>query len=256
MYVPKHHEETDISVLHALVRSHPLGAWVTQGDGELLVNHIPFLLESSRGEHGTLVGHVARANRVWLSFSTTVNSVVIFQGPETYITPSWYPSKQTHGKAVPTWNYAVVHAHGLPLVIEDRDWLLQHITHLTDTNERDQALPWKVSDAPQEFTERLMNAIVGIEIPITKLVGKWKVSQNRPDADKLGVVAGLLTRGDRPVQRNGCVGEQACLIRCGDLTLPSGKRHKRLPGAHCRLMDNVDPSFAQEKHNVRQNRAI
>ena len=196
MHVPKHHEETDLTVLHALVKSHPLGAWVTQGDGELLANHIPFLLDPSRGEHGTLVGHVARVNRVWQSFSTTVNSVVIFQGPEAYITPSWYPSKHAHGKAVPTWNYAVVHAHGLPRAIKDRDWLFQHITQLTDTHEGDQALPWKVSDAPQDFTERLLSAIVGIEIPITKLVGKWKVSQNRPEPDKLGVVAGLLARDD------------------------------------------------------------
>ena len=196
MHVPKLHEETDIAVLHTLVRSHPLGAWVTHGDEELLANHIPFLLDSSRGEHGTLVGHVARANPVWHSFSTTVASVVIFQGTETYITPSWYPSKHAHGKAVPTWNYAVVHAYGVPRAIEDRDWLFQHVTQLTDTHEREQALPWKVSDAPQDFTEHLMNAIVGIEIPITKLIGKWKVSQNRPEPDKLGVVTGLLTRGD------------------------------------------------------------
>lgn len=196
MYIPKHHEETDLAVLHALIKSHPLGAWVTQGDGELLANHIPFLLDPERGECGTLVGHVARANRVWESFSTTVDSVVIFQGAETYITPSWYPSKHAHGKAVPTWNYAVVHAHGLPRVIEDRDWLLRHITQLTDTHEADQALPWKVSDAPEEFTERLLGAIVGIEIPIVRLVGKWKVSQNRPEPDKLGVVAGLLARDD------------------------------------------------------------
>ncbi len=196
MYVPKHHEETDIAVLHALVRSHPLGAWVTHGDEELLANHIPFLLDSSQGEHGTLVGHVARANPIWQAFSTTVPSLVIFQGAETYITPSWYPSKHAHGKVVPTWNYAVVHAHGLPRAIEDHDWLLQHLTQLTDTHERGQALPWKVSDAPLDFTERLMDAIVGIEIPISKLSAKWKVSQNRPEPDKLGVVAGLLARGD------------------------------------------------------------
>ena len=196
MYVPKHHEETDLGVLHALIQSHPLGAWVTQDDGELLVNHIPFLLDAERGEHGTLVGHVARANRVWETRSTTVDSVVIFQGAETYITPSWYPGKHAHGKAVPTWNYAVVHAHGLPRAIEDRDWLRRHITQLTDTHEADQALPWKVSDAPEEFIERLLGAIVGIEIPIAKLVGKWKVSQNRPEPDKLGVVAGLLARDD------------------------------------------------------------
>lgn len=196
MYVPKHHEESDISVLHSLIKSHPLATWVTQGHGDLLANHIPFLLDPTRGEFGTLVGHVAKANRVWQSFSPDINSVCVFQGAETYITPSWYPSKHAHGKAVPTWNYAVVHAHGLPRAIEDREWLLQHVSQLTDQHEAEQALPWKVSDAPQEFTDRLLQAIVGIEIPIAKLVGKWKVSQNRPEPDKLGVVAGLLARGD------------------------------------------------------------
>jgi transcriptional regulator len=196
MYIPKHHEETDTSILHALVKAHPLGSWITQGEGELIANHIPFLLDPTRGEYGTLVGHVARANRVWQSFSTTINSVVIFQGAESYITPSWYPSKHAHGKAVPTWNYVVVHAHGLPRVIEDREWLLAHINQLTDVHEADQALPWKVSDAPQDFIDRLLQAIVGIEIPITKLVGKWKVSQNRPELDKLGVVAGLLSKNE------------------------------------------------------------
>ena len=197
MYVPKHHEETDVSVLHSLMKSHPLSTWVTQGDGELIANHIPFLLDPTRGELGTLVGHVARANRVWQSFSKTIDSLLVFQGAETYITPSWYPSKHAHGKAVPTWNYAVVHAHGLPRIIEDPQWLLQHLNQLTDTHEEKQALPWKVSDAPPEFTDQLLKAIVGIEIPIAKLVGKWKVSQNRPESDKLGVVAGLLAQNDQ-----------------------------------------------------------
>jgi transcriptional regulator len=196
MYVPEHHEESDPAVLRALVEAHPLGTWVTQGDGELLANHIPFLLNPTRGERGTLVGHVARANRVWKSFSSDVDSVVVFQGAETYITPSWYPGKHAHGKAVPTWNYAVVHAHGLPRAIEDRDWLLEHVTRLTERHESGQAMPWKVSDAPRDFIDRLLQAIVGIEIPIARLVGKWKVSQNRPEPDKLGVVAGLLARGD------------------------------------------------------------
>jgi transcriptional regulator len=196
MYVPKQHEETDTSVLHSLIHAHPLGTWATQGDGELIVNHVPFLLDSSRGEYGTLKGHVARANGVWQSFSKTVPSVVVFQGAECYITPSWYPSKHAHGKAVPTWNYVVVHAHGLPVVIEDKAWLLEHLNELTDAHETDQALPWKVSDAPAEFTDRLIELIVGIEIPIAKLVGKWKVNQNRSDSDKLGVVAGLLAKGN------------------------------------------------------------
>ncbi len=196
MYVPKYHEELNIPVLHALIKSHPLATWVAPGDGELLVNHIPFLLDPTHGEFGCLVGHVARANRVWQSFSADINSVLVFQGAEAYITPSWYPSKHAHGKAVPTWNYAVVHAHGVPRIIEDRDWLRRHISQLTDELEAGQALPWQVEDAPQEFIERLLQVIVGIEMPVARLVGKWKVSQNRPEPDKLGVVAGLLGRGD------------------------------------------------------------
>lgn len=123
--------------------------------------------------------------------------MLVFQGAETYITPSWYPSKHAHGKAVPTWNYAVVHAHGIPRIIEDRERTLQILNQLTDVHEAEQVHPWKVSDAPQEFTDQLLQSIVGIEIPITKLMGKWKVSQNRPDSDKLGVVAGLLERNEQ-----------------------------------------------------------
>jgi transcriptional regulator len=134
---------------------------------------------------------------VWQSFSKTSHSVVVFQGAESYITPSWYPSKHAHGKAVPTWNYAVVHASGLPVAIEDKDWLLDHLNQLTNLHEADQVLPWKVSDAPPDYIERMIGAIVGIEIPISKLVGKWKISQNRPEQDKLGIVAGLLAKEDQ-----------------------------------------------------------
>ncbi len=196
MYLPKHFEEADPRVLHGLVSAHPLGTWVTLHDGELLANHVPFLLDAERGEHGTLVGHVARANPVWRSFSTTVRSLVVFQGAESYITPSWYPSKFQHGKVVPTWNYLVVHAHGLPRAIEDRDWLLGLVNRLTDTQEAAMAKPWEVADAPPDFIERQLEAIVGIEIPIDALVGKWKASQNRAAPDRLGVAAGLLARGD------------------------------------------------------------
>jgi transcriptional regulator len=195
MYIPKANEEADIGVLHALMRAHPLGTWAALCDGELIANHIPFLLDATRGEYGTLVGHVARANAVWQTYSRDVPSIITFQGPQTYITPSWYPGKHAHGKEVPTWNYAVVHAYGIPNVIEDRDWLLKHVSQLTDTHEAKQALPWKVSDAPAEYVSRLLNAIVGIEIPIAKLIGKWKMSQNRAEADKLGVIAGLTSQG-------------------------------------------------------------
>lgn len=196
MYVPKHYEVSDVSVLHALIGDEPLGAWVTEIDGELSVNHIPFLIEPHLGEHGTLTGHVAKANPVWRSFSKEKESLVIFQGPRAYISPSWYPSKSASGKVVPTWNYAVVHAYGSPRAIEERDWLLRHVSRQTDVREAGQAHPWKVSDAPDDFVEKMVAAIVGIEIPITRLVGKWKVSQNRGQADKLGAVAGLLDRGD------------------------------------------------------------
>ena len=197
MYIPKHFEEPDVSVLHALIRSHPLSTWVTQADGELLVNHIPFLVDPSRGEHGTLVGHVARANPVWKSFSKEIPSAVVFQGPEGYISPSFYPAKKEHGKVVPTWNYAVVHAHGLPQVIDDAAWLLKHVTAMTHAQEsRLQPAEWKVSDAPADFIDSMVKMIVGIEIPISTLVGKWKMSQNRAMPDRLGTIAGLKARGD------------------------------------------------------------
>src|SRR5438105_9271545 len=177
MYIPQPFEETDPSVLHTLIRTHPLGTWVTQADGELVAEHVPFLLDATRGEHGTLMAHVARSNPAWQAFSTSVDSLVVFQGPQAYITPSWYPSKHATGKAVPTWNYAVVHAHGRPRAIEDREWLLRFLKQLTDVHEADHALPWKVDDAPAKYIERLLESIVGIEIPVTRLVGKWKVSQ-------------------------------------------------------------------------------
>jgi len=197
MYMPTHFEEPDVSVLHALIRSHPLGTWVTLAGGELLVNHIPFLVDASRGEHGTLVGHVARANPVWKSFSKEVPSAVIFQGPEGYISPSFYPAKKEHGKVVPTWNYAVVHARGVPRVMDDAAWLLKHVTAMTHMQEsRHQPVEWKVSDAPADFIESMLKMIVGIEIPLAALVGKWKMSQNRSMPDRLGTIAGLRERGD------------------------------------------------------------
>jgi transcriptional regulator len=196
MYTPKHFEETRLEVLHALMRAHPLGTFVTRGPSELTVNHIPFHLDvggASLGKLGVLRGHVSRANPVWRELADE-EAVVVFQGPNAYISPSWYPSKHAHGKAVPTWNYAVVHAHGRPRVIEGAEWLVRHLGELTDEHESEQALPWKLTDAPQAFTARLLEAVVGIEIPVSRLCGSWKVSQNRPPADRLGVAAGLESR--------------------------------------------------------------
>jgi len=196
MHLPAHFEEANLSVLHSLIRSHPLGAWVTQIEGALVVNHIPFLIDASRGALGTLVGHVARPNTVWKSCGRDVESVVVFQGPEHYISPSWYPSKQETGKVVPTWNYAVVHARGVPIVFEDPERLRAHVTALTELHEAEAEIPWHVSDAPPDFIGNLLRGIVGIEIPIAALTGKWKVSQNRGDADRRAVVEALRRQGD------------------------------------------------------------
>lgn len=194
-YLPPHFEETDRATLHALVLAQPLGTWVVQHQGELLVNHIPFLLDAERGEHGTLVGHVARANPVWRALAGGATSVVVFMGPQAYVSPNWYPSKHVHGKAVPTWNYATVHAHGVPLAFDDPARVLEVVTRLTQRHEAAQAQPWQVSDAPADYLQSMLKAIVGIEIPVQRWVGKVKASQNRTVADRLGVVAGLVGRG-------------------------------------------------------------
>jgi transcriptional regulator len=196
MYIPAFYEESDVAVLHQLIRAHPLGGWVTHGGDGLIANHIPFLLDTSRGEFGTLIGHVARPNTVWKQLSRDVPSIVMFQGAAHYISPSWYPSKAETGKAVPTWNYAVVHAHGIPAVFQDRDRLFAHVTALTATHESSLEKPWQVSDAPAEFIEAMLKGIVGVEIQIATLTGKWKVSQNRPDVDRHGVVEALRHSGD------------------------------------------------------------
>ena len=201
MYIPQHFEEPDVAVLHALVRSHPLGTWVTPVEQQLVVNHMPFIIDSTSGPFGTLRAHVARANPVWKDASTHVESVVVFQGPQAYITPSWYPAKQEHGKVVPTWNYAVVHAHGIPRVIDDPEWLRRHVAELTGVHESEREVPWQVSDAPSNYIDAMLKAIVGIEIPIARLLGKWKASQNRSIPDRLGVIAGLTESGDGELER-------------------------------------------------------
>jgi len=196
MYCPKKFAENRLSVLHELIRSHSLGTWTCWVDNQLVVNHIPFVLDEAAGEFGTLYGHVAKANPIWTLIDGTTESVVVFQGPQSYITPSWYPSKRAHGKVVPTWNYAVVHAHGKPLVITEKRWLLSHVSMLSDEQEAGRRNPWEVSDAPEEFTDKLVNGIVGISIPIQRLDGRWKVSQNKNTADATGVIAGLMESGD------------------------------------------------------------
>jgi len=196
MYLPSHFEETRVEVLHQLIREHSLAVLVTLGSEGLNANHIPFEIDPEPAPFGTLRGHVARANPVWRTFSKDVEPLVIFQGPQTYITPSWYQTKKETGKVVPTYNYVVVHAYGPLRPIEDQVWLRGLVERLTHRYEAARSEPWKVTDAPSDFIEKMLGAIVGMEIPITKLVGKWKVSQNRPSADRDGVVRGLREMND------------------------------------------------------------
>ena len=195
MYLPKHFEETRVEILHGLIHTHPLAALVTLTPGGLDANHLPFEVDPAPAPFGTLRGHIARANPLWREFSRDVEALVIFQGPGTYVSPAWYPTKQETAKVVPTWNYAVVHAHGMLRVIDDHAWLRDFVTKLTNRHEAPRGDPWKVTDAPADYIDKQLGAIIGLELPITRLVGKWKMSQNRPVADRQGVVDGLRREG-------------------------------------------------------------
>jgi transcriptional regulator len=196
MYIPAVHREERLEALHALMCSHPLATLVTYGSSGLLANLIPFIVNANE-KLGVLRGHLARANGQVADLREGGEALIIFQGPEAYITPSWYASKREHGKVVPTWNYAVVQARGKPKVIEDPAWLVAQIGQLTTQQEKPRPHPWKVSDAPEPYIAAQLKAIIGIEIEIDRLEGKWKVSQNRPEADRLGVAEGLSQeRGD------------------------------------------------------------
>jgi transcriptional regulator len=196
MYVPAHFEETRVEVMHELMRAHPFATLVTLASSGLEANHIPLELHPDPAPFGTLRGHIARANPLWRELSSDANALVIFQGANRYISPAWYATKEETGKVVPTWNYAVVHAHGPLKVIEDRDWLRQLVGRLTDHHESSRSKPWSVSDAPEEYIEKTLESIVGLEMPIARLVGKWKVSQNRPAKDQSGVIENLLKEDD------------------------------------------------------------
>lgn len=195
MYVSRHHRQPDLGASHALIDAHPLGAWVVSGADGLVANHLPFLLDRSRGPFGTLLGHVSRANPVWRQLDASTPSVVMFQGPQAYITPGWYPGKAEHGQVVPTWNYAVAHAHGIARAIDDEAWLLDLLARLTAANEAGQPVPWQTTDAPEAFIRKLARAVVGIEIPIDRLEGKLKASQDEALPDRQGTVQGLAAVG-------------------------------------------------------------
>jgi transcriptional regulator len=196
MYIPHHFEETRVDVLHQLMRGEPFGALVTLAAGGLEANHLPFELDAAAGSLGTLRGHVSRANAVWRATRADVEALAIFQGPQRYVSPSWYPTKAETGKVVPTWNYVVVHAYGPLRFVEDPAWLHAHLERLTARHEAGRERPWQVSDAPEDYVAALVRGIVGFEMPVTRLAGKWKVSQNRGEADRAGVTTGLRADAD------------------------------------------------------------
>ncbi|MBM3373693.1 MAG: FMN-binding negative transcriptional regulator [Betaproteobacteria bacterium] len=196
MYRVAAFREDRTEVMRQLMRSHPLATLVTAIGGQPEANHLPLLFDDDPAPQGRLIGHVARANPLWRNAGEGIDALAIFHGPQAYITPSWYATKRETGAVVPTWNYAVVHVRGRLVVHDDRDWVHQLVTRLTDAQEAPRPAPWAVGDAPPDYLERMLQAIVGIELRVESVEGKWKVSQNRPQADRAGVAAGLSAAGD------------------------------------------------------------
>jgi transcriptional regulator len=195
MYRPDHFLVDDASQMHALMRGRPFAVLVSSGASGLQATHLPTVLKGD-GQHGIVECHLARANPHWKDLAENIEALMIFQGPEGYITPNWYPSKAQNGKVVPTWNYALVHAYGHAEIVNDADWLLRHVTELTAQQERVEAKPWAPSDAPKTYIDAMLRGIVGFRFVITRLEGKWKMSQNREMRDREGVVNGLAVRAD------------------------------------------------------------
>lgn len=192
MYQPEHFKLEDLASLHQVMRAYPLAQLITAGPGGLMANPVPFILHAADGEKGVLHAHLARPNPQWREIEAGAEALVVFQGPEGYVTPAWYASKREHGKVVPTWNYVVVQARGSARAIQDNAWLVRHVAELSDRHEASRAAPWSVDDAPEGYVPALARGIVGIEIAIASLAGKFKMSQNRPEADRDGVAEGFV----------------------------------------------------------------
>jgi transcriptional regulator len=193
MFLPDHFRVEDIAEMHALMRARPFAALVSTTQAGLYGTHLPTVLKDE-GTFGTIECHLSRANPHWKDLAEGGEAMMIFQGVDGYITPNWYATKAATGKAVPTWNYAIVHAYGRPAVMKEKDWLLRHVTELSDQQERSEAHPWKVSDAPASYVDVMLRGIVGFRFAITRLEGKWKMSQNREPQDRARVVEGLKAR--------------------------------------------------------------
>ena len=199
MYVPPLFKEDRIDVLHDAIRRTGLATLVTLAADGLIASHVPMLLDPDPVPYGTLIGHLARPNPQARSAVPGVQALAILQGPDVYITPSWYATKRENGKVVPTWNYVAIHAHGPVEFFDDTERLRDVVTRLTEREEQARADPWAVSDAPAAFIDGMLKGIVGFALPIARLEGKWKMSQNRPAQDRAGVVAGLEQQGREDV---------------------------------------------------------
>lgn len=196
MYIPSHFEEHRPETLHALMRAYPLATVITLTSSGIVANHVPLHLHSNADGGAVLRGHVARANPLWKDWVRGTEALAVFQGPNGYISPTWYPTKKEHGKVVPTWNYCAVHVYGVPQIHEDTHWIRAQVEALTAWQESASPQPWSVADAPQDFVDSMLKQIVGIELPITRIYGKWKVSQNQPQRNRAGVIEALGKRDD------------------------------------------------------------
>jgi transcriptional regulator len=195
VYVPAHFQEDRVPILHDTIRRIALGTLVTLGEPGLEATHAPMLIDPEPAPYGRLLGHIARANPQWRAPQAGIEALALFVGPEAYVSPSWYETKRQNGKVVPTWNYVAVHAAGPVRFFDDAERLREIVTRLTETHEAGRAAPWQVSDAPADYIAAMLKAIIGFELTITRLEGKWKMSQNRPPADRAGVAEGLRQEG-------------------------------------------------------------
>ena len=197
MYIPAHFAIAEPQVLHAMIKAHPLGALITAGANGLDANHIPFELDMNQGEHGYLNAHVARANPVWQQCSGGADVLVIFRGNESYISPNWYPSKHETHRQVPTWNYEVVHVYGRLSVMDEERFVRGVVARLTRTHEASESKPWRMGDSAPDYIAGMLKAIVGIEVAITRMEGKAKLSQNRELRDRLSAADTLVAKGSQ-----------------------------------------------------------
>lgn len=200
MYEPSHFKVEDREQLHAVIRAHPLATLITVGEGGLVANPVPFVLHADEGEQGVLRAHLARPNAQWKAIAAGAETLVVFTGVERYVTPAWYASKQEHGKVVPTWNYVTVQVRGPARAVEDPTWLRAQLDSLTRQQEAPRSEPWSITDAPEPFIAAQARGIVGVEIAIASILGKFKLSQNRQEPDKLGVYEGLSAQPEMEAQ--------------------------------------------------------